>query len=249
MPKARVSHRANRNVLALSPPRARPAQPRRQAKSGAPTQRASTFILLPKVLAQIPLRMDSSAMTYKRTTPRAVLRRLFPSDQAEIRAHFIRLDAPTRRARFFGSVSDGGIAKYADGIFRQDSILCGAFIDAELRGLVELRGVTPFWGSTAEAAFSVEPDWQNMGLGDALFDSILAIAQNRGVKTIRMLCLKENIRMQHLAAKHRARLDYDKDTVEAVLHPRWPSPISMAKEWIGSAGGYSRTITSLKDVW
>lgn len=188
-------------------------------------------------------------MTYKRTTPRAVLRRLFPSDQADIRAHFTRLDAPTRRARFFGAVSDGGVAKYAEAIFRRDVILSGAFVDGHLRGLVELGGVEHGWGSTTEAAFSVEPDWQNRGIGDALFDCILTMARNRGVKTIRMLCLRENIRMQHLAAKHRARLEYQCDTVEAVLHPRWPTPVSMAKEWIGNSGGYAHAITYHKDVW
>ena len=181
-------------------------------------------------------------MSHKRYPHDIVVRRLHLIDQENICDHFLRLDTQSRRARFCGAVSDEGVRKYAKGIFLRDSIVCGASIDGQLRGLVELRGLVHSWPSTADAAFSVELDWQNLGIGDALFERMFAMAQNRGVRTIQMMCLKENNRMRHLATKHHALLQYDQDAVEAVVHPYWPTPTSMAKEIIGETKGYAHKL-------
>jgi GNAT superfamily N-acetyltransferase len=165
--------------------------------------------------------------------------RLYAANQDNICDHFLRLDIRSRRARFCGAVSDGGILKYAENIFRNDSIVCGASVDGQVRGIVELRGVFHSWPSTAEAAFSVELDWQNIGIGDALFERMFAMAQNRGVRTIQMMCLKGNSRMRHLATKHHALLRNDQDAAEAVLHPYWPTPASMVEEIVGEARSYA----------
>lgn len=178
-------------------------------------------------------------MTQRRRQPHdLVVRRLHVGDQVSICDHFLRLDIQSRRARFCGAISDGGVLNYAQNIFRHDSITCGAYVGGQLRGLVEMRGLFHSWPSTTEAAFSVEYEWQNIGIGDALFERMFAMAQNRGVRTIQMLCLKENSRMQHLAAKHEAQLLLDQDSVEAVLHPSWPTPASMAEEINGETKGY-----------
>ncbi|MGC1496707.1 MAG: GNAT family N-acetyltransferase [Sulfitobacter sp.] len=129
--------------------------------------------------------------------------------------------------------------KYAQNIFRYDSIVFGACVGGILRGLGELRGVFHSWPCATEAAFSVELDWQNLGVGDALFEEVFAMAQDRRVGTIQMTCLKENNRMQHLAVKHHAQLVLDQVAVEAVLHPTWPLPKSIAKEIIGEPKGAS----------
>ncbi len=168
--------------------------------------------------------------------------RLYAANQDKIRDHFLRLDIRSRRARFCGAVSDDGILEYAQNIFRGDSIVCGASVDGQLRGIVELRGVFHCWRSTTEAAFSVEPYWQNIGIGDALFDRMFAMAQNRGVRNIHMMCLKENSRMRHLATKHHALLRNDQDAVEAVLHPYWPTPASVLKEIVGETKGHAHRL-------
>ena len=168
--------------------------------------------------------------------------RLYAANQDSIRDHFLRLDIRSRRARFCGTVSDVGVLEYAQNIFRYDSIVCGASVDGQLRGIVELRGVFHSWRSTTEAAFSVELDWQNIGIGDALFERMFAMAQNRGVRTVQMICLKENSRMRHLAAKHHALLRDDQDAIEAVLHPYWPTPASVVKEIVGETRGYAHRL-------
>lgn len=171
-----------------------------------------------------------------------VVRRVHSGDQNDICDHFLRLDVGSRRSRFFGAVSDAGVLKYARNVIRYDSVAGGAFVGGQLRGLVELSGLFHSWPSTAEAAFSVETDWQNIGIGDALFEQMFAMAQNRRVRTVQMTCLKENSHMRHLAAKHNARLFFDADAVEAVLYPNSPTPGSIAKEMIAQTREYSHVL-------
>jgi GNAT superfamily N-acetyltransferase len=157
-----------------------------------------------------------------------VIHRLYAADHEDIRDHFLRLDDQSRRSRFCGAVKDSGLASYAQNIFRDDSIICGASVSGQLRGLVELRGACDAGPVATEVAFSVERDWQNMGIGDALFEHMFAIAQSRGVRTLQMMFLKENIGMQHLAVKHHAQLQYGSDAIDAVLYPHGPTPEPIA---------------------
>ncbi|WP_425595874.1 N-acetyltransferase family protein [Ruegeria faecimaris] len=119
-----------------------------------------------------------------------------------------------------------------------DSILCGAFAKGRRRGAAELRGDDQTGSTKTEAAFSVEPDWQNIGIGDALFERIIAIARKWGISSIELMCLRENRRMRHLAAKHNARLCIDQGVAKAVLHPNWSSPSSQAAEVVGEVRGF-----------
>jgi GNAT superfamily N-acetyltransferase len=211
-------------------------------QQGAPKQRASIFTSSRKCWPFLLNAKDALAMNHNGNGAKLLVRRLNTSDQQDICKHLLRLDAGTRRARFCCAINDAGVAKYASNIFCDDSIVCGALSDGHLRGLVELRGSFHRWPRTTEAAFSVETDWQNIGLGDALFDHMFALAQNRGIRTIQMICLKENNRMRHLATKHKASLHFDQDGVEAVLHPFWPTPASVAKEISGETIGYAHKL-------
>lgn len=168
-----------------------------------------------------------------------VVRRLYAGDKEDVCDHFLRLDARARRARFCGVIGDSGVSQYARDVFGPGSIACGAFVEGRLIGLAELHGLLRSWPLTAEAAFSVEPKWQDNGVGDALFERMFAIAQNRGVKTLQMMCLKENRRMQHLASKHHAQLSANQDVVAATLHKHWQTPSSIVEEIVGEITGRS----------
>ncbi|WP_205389888.1 GNAT family N-acetyltransferase [Sulfitobacter sp. SK011] len=181
-------------------------------------------------------------MRLNRHPQEILVSRLYAANQDKIRDHFLRLDILSRRARFCGAISDYRILEYAKNIFRGDSMVCGASVDGQLRGIVELRGDFHSWPTTKEAAFSVEPDWQNIGIGDALFERMFAMAQNRGVRTIQMMCLKENSRMRHLATKHHTLLRSNHDAVDAVLHPYWPTLESVMKEVVGETRGYAHRL-------
>jgi ribosomal protein S18 acetylase RimI-like enzyme len=195
---------------------------------------------LPQVHTPIVNIQGRDDMDIERASKPIVIRRLHTADQPDICAHFQRLDKQSRRARFCGAVSEASSIHYADTIFRDDSIVCGAFVDGILRGIAELRGVFDTHSSTTEAAFSVETDWQNIGIGDALLERIVAISQNRRVEALQMTCMKENYRMAHLAAKHHARLRYDLDGIEATLRPLRPTPLSLTKELLGEVAGHLR---------
>lgn len=181
-------------------------------------------------------------MCLKSNPQRIQVCRLSTASQKSICDHFQRLDFTSRRARFCGAISDDAVLIYAQNIFRHNAIVCGAFVEGQLRGVVELRGLFRSLPSKAEAAFSVEPDWQNIGIGDALFECMFAMARNRGVRTIQMICLKENSRMRHQAAKHNARLHFDQDATEAVLHPFLPTPTSMMEEFVGETKRYAHRL-------
>ena len=110
-----------------------------------------------------------------------------------------------------------------------------------------IRGRANDWPMTAEAAFSVEPDWQDRGIGDALVARVVAAAQNRSVKTLYMFCLPENKRMQHLAMKHDAILAYHSGEVEATLDPSWPTALSIAEEIAGEFYGLAHAVLRWPD--
>lgn len=167
-----------------------------------------------------------------------VVRRLYTPDLPEIRAHLLRLDKDARNARFCGAASDLIIATYAQKILCKNSIVCGAWANEHLRGLAELRGEEAFVHSIVEAAFSVELDWQDIGIGDVLFARAMTLAQNRFVKSVRFIFQKSNIRMWHLAQKHHAVLSFDQDFVDANITPAWPTPISLAAEFYGDPYSY-----------
>lgn len=174
------------------------------------------------------------------------IRRLWKADQQILVDHFQRLDPPTRRQRFGAAVSDGHVKDYAEHILSIESLVYGAFLAGELRGVAELRGFLGSWPPKAEAALSVEPAWQAEGVGDALFNRLVAAAQNRGIKTIHMLCLRENERMQNLAKKHDAILEFDTGDVEAKLDPPWPTPMSLVEEMVGDTRSYLRAVFHLQ---
>ncbi|MEM7427173.1 MAG: GNAT family N-acetyltransferase [Pseudomonadota bacterium] len=171
-----------------------------------------------------------------------MIRRLWPADQEQISAHFASLDAGSLNLRFGGGVSDEFVRDYARRILEIGSAIYGAFPDDRLRAVGELRGVLDGWPATAEAAFSVQPAWQDQGLGEALMTRIIAAAQNRGIKSLHMICLKENRKMQHLAEKHDAVLSFHPAEVTASLDPPWPTPFSVAEELTGEARGFVRAV-------
>lgn len=167
-----------------------------------------------------------------------VIRRLKAHDQAAITGHFLRLDAETRNMRFGGSVGEKFVTDYAGRILSIDAVVFGAFVDHDLHGVSELRRLPSSIPATAEAAFSVETDFQNRGIGNALVTRTIAAAQNRGIRTLHMICLPQNERMQHLAEKQRAVLHFDPVQTEATLQTPWPTPTSIAEEMIGETRGF-----------
>jgi RimJ/RimL family protein N-acetyltransferase len=166
------------------------------------------------------------------------LRKLWIADLGALRAHLKRLDPEARRLRFGGVTNDQFIDAYVDTAFRLDATIFAVFIDGEIRGSAELRSIFPGPSSDAEAAFAVEREWQDQGLGSELMDRILTAAQNRRVARLHMICLSENARMRHIAGKFGARLTFAEGEVTGEMSPATPTPLSLLDEFVHDAQGF-----------
>ncbi len=170
------------------------------------------------------------------------IRRLTKSDLPQMKAHFLRLSQTQRRLRFGNAVNDNFLVRYAETVFDSVSLVYGAFIGDDLVGVAEIRGLPSTWTMTAEAALSVDEKWQNRKIGNALLQRLIATAQNRGVKQLCMICLKDNRKMQHLASKYEAILQYEVDHVEGRIHSLHPTFNSLFSEFSAEARSLMKAI-------
>lgn len=178
-------------------------------------------------------------------SPGPAIRRLWPGDIDAFRDHLLSLDHESRAMRFGGVVSDAFVAAYADSIARPDGVLFGAFRAGRLIGVAELRMLFEDRGPSAEAALSVEKSCQDQGIGDALLSRLIAAAQNRGIRSLYMMCLTANTRMRRLASKHDAELVFGDGEVHGRLRQAWPNFASLTEEVVGEAFGFTRALLRL----
>lgn len=172
------------------------------------------------------------------------IRRLRIYDRPKIESHFNTLGSDTLAARFGTQVSAAFVQHYLSGIFDNSALVFGAFPDSCLRGVGELRLVPDNETQMAEAAFTVEAEWQDRGIGDALLSRIITAARNRGIREVHLLCLATNQKMRRLAAKHDAELSLVTGQVAATLTAPWPTPLSVAEEISGEYHAMARAIFS-----
>src|SRR5829696_9336495 len=98
--------------------------------------------------------------------------------------HLRRLDSETRRQRFGAPVNDAFVERYALGASSLDVTIEGAFVNGVMRGAGELRPLIGGQPSAAEAAFSVEREFQGLGIGNALAERVVVLARNRGISKL-----------------------------------------------------------------
>ncbi len=168
--------------------------------------------------------------TSKQPNQQVSFRKLWTADSAAFKAHLLRLDAESRRMRFGVPVSDYFISQYAENALGNHSVAHGYFVDGILRGVAELRGFRGVGGSEAEAAFSVEADFQNKGIGTELFSRTVLAARNRGISKLFVNFLSQNARMQAIAKKFDAVVTYDSDGGHAQIKAPNANPLSIWKE-------------------
>jgi GNAT superfamily N-acetyltransferase len=158
------------------------------------------------------------------------VRKLWIGETDAYRDHLLRLDPGSRHTRFSGAVADEFIAKHAATVSDIGVVVHGFFVDGMLRGAAELRPIGPLFTHEAEAAFSIEQDWQSHGVGTALLERTLLSARNRGIKMLRMDCLADNQRMQQLARKFEAGLTFDFGSVIGKVDAPRSTPLSLMRE-------------------
>lgn len=176
----------------------------------------------------------------------ATLRKLWPTEHGLFRDHLLRLDKDSRRMRFAHGVSDSFIEDYAGRMNEMGSVVFGYFVDGEIRAAAELRKLSDHWGVEAEAAFSVERAYQDMGIGSALMGRVIRAARNRGVRLLFMSCLAENAKMQAIAKKYEAVLRFEYGEVIGEILPEGPDYFSLLAEAVDDRVGYMMAVLDLQ---
>lgn len=160
-----------------------------------------------------------------------VFRNLAPFETWRLKQHLLRLSSDERRLRFSGAVGEHFISDHCDRIDWLRAVVIGAFEDGILRGAAELQLETGVPGR-AELAITVEAAWQDQGIGTELLSRTITIAANRAMRSIYMICLLDNRRMQHVARKFADRLVFVEGQAEADLAVPFPTHASL---WLEAA--------------
>ena len=189
-----------------------------------------------------------------------VIRKLAAQEARCLKEHLLRLDAGDRRLRFGHCVKPQVILAYCDAIQWERSWIVGAFEGGILRGVAELRdiGASEARGTaeardtagtrgtagarTGELSVTVERAFQDRGLGTRLLQEALLIARNRGFRSLYLLCLPDNPKMQRLARKFSDRISFQDGDVEVRIRTPQPDPLSFFAEVFGDAIALWQTV-------
>lgn len=152
------------------------------------------------------------------------IRKLWFTESKKFRDHLLRLDEESRRTRFCMGVDDEFLVKYASHPNAFDSVIYGFFVGNEMRAAAELRMIGDSWSGLAEAAFSVEREFQELGIATELFGRLIQTARNRGINRLYVSCLASNRKMQRIARKYEAELSFDHGEVVGRLRTSIPTP-------------------------
>ena len=174
------------------------------------------------------------------------IRKLWFTETQKFRDHLLRLDAESRRLRFGSAVSEAFIETYAERSDRLKSVIYGFFPGRDMHAAAELRVIGDSWQGEAEAAFSVENDYQDAGIGTELLGRIILSARNRGVSKLYMNCLAENRKMQRIAKKYEADLYFDHGEVVGQLKPNYPTPLSIWSEAVDNSNGFVMAVLNFQ---
>jgi GNAT superfamily N-acetyltransferase len=178
--------------------------------------------------------------------PPGVIRKLWIGEASILRDHLLRLDPESRRFRFGSPVNAFFIDQYTSRAIGPGSIVHGFFVDSVLRAAAELRVYGKPIPHEAEAALSVERDWQDLGIGTDLLERTILAARNRNVRSIYLNCMMENRRMQAIAKKHEASLRFQADDVVGEVVNTGATPASLMREFIADGHGMATAILDLQ---
>lgn len=139
----------------------------------------------------------------------ATIRELPASQLYHLQWHLLRLETDCRRSRLGNPASDVFLAEYAARIDAANTLVLGCFVNGQMRGAAVLRSLQAGWYLEAEAAFSVEGPWQGRGIGTALMAEIVRAARERRIDHVYVSCHALNRRMQVIAERFAARIDFE----------------------------------------
>lgn len=174
------------------------------------------------------------------------IRKLYVTEYHAYRDHLLRLDAESRRSRFGMNVDDEFIREYVRRLHDMKSIVYAFSIDGTVRAAAELRPLGSHMHGEAEAAFSVEKEWQDSGIGTELLGRVIRAARNRSINRLYMNCLAENRKMQAIARKYDAILEFDQGDVVGRVAPTSAHAFSIWREAVEDEMGFVMAVLDLQ---
>ncbi|MFN0218378.1 MAG: GNAT family N-acetyltransferase [Hyphomicrobium sp.] len=173
---------------------------------------------------------------------RGVIRKVRATELGLVLEHLLGLDGDARHRRFGHDVGDAYIETYAESVLASGNLAYGYVLDGRLRALAELRRSGLTWGTTAEAAFSVEREFANRGLATQLMGRVIRSARNRGVRHLLLYCMADNAKMQAIARRYSADLRFEDGSIIADIVPRALNYSSVAQELLEDRLGYVHSL-------
>jgi GNAT superfamily N-acetyltransferase len=125
-----------------------------------------------------------------------------------LRDHLLRLDPESRHDRYHGFMDDGFIERYAAKCADDGTVIIAYIEDDVVRGAAELHPPDQSPDSQPEIAFSVEASVRRQGVGSILFKKLIAEAQSKGYRSLRITTGAHNQAMRALAHKFGAHLTF-----------------------------------------
>ena len=148
------------------------------------------------------------------------IRSLGPRHRARIAAHLLALGNGDRYLRFGYPATDAQISKYVDTLeFEHDEVFGVFNRRLELVAMAHLAylGHDTDASSSAEFGVSVMPRGRGRGIGARLFEQACLHARNRGITTLIVHALSENVAMLKIARSAGATLDREGPDSTATL--------------------------------
>jgi GNAT superfamily N-acetyltransferase len=183
---------------------------------------------------------------------RSGVRMLRRDELGLLRDHLLRLDRASRHDRFHGFMDDSFIERYAEKCANDGTVIVAYLQDGVVRGAAELHPPEQSTDSQPEIAFSVEASVRRRGVGSTLFRHLIAEAQERGYRSLRITTGAQNEAMQALANKFGAKLtfcqgestgsiDLAPQDQPVALSPAIPRAIDAARAMVNFNRAYWRT--------
>ncbi|MBS3825392.1 bifunctional acetate--CoA ligase family protein/GNAT family N-acetyltransferase [Candidatus Bipolaricaulota bacterium] len=153
------------------------------------------------------------------------LRPIRPEDEPLEFELFDSFSDKTWRQRFFGprtEITHEEMTRYTNIDYRREMAIIGILGEGEDKKMVGVgRLIIGPDQYTGEYAVVVGDPWQKLGLGEKLTDSIIGVAEDKGLRSIYATILKNNKPMLQLARKMGFQEEErDSDTVKMVLRLR-----------------------------
>lgn len=150
------------------------------------------------------------------------LRPIRPEDEPLEFKLFDTFSRETWRYRFFGPIKEithEDMVRFTNIDYRREMAIIGILTeDGKDKMIGVSRLIIDPDGKTGEFAVVVGDPWQGLGLGEKLTDSIIGVAEDKGLETIYGTILADNIRMLNLCRKLGFRIEGEnRDTLRATL--------------------------------